>query len=176
MLNERIVIALTRRGAALAERIAQAIPVDIKVPQRFLENPDEPKGFAESVATVIAAAFPQYRALILIMATGVAVRSIAPLLHGRQEDPAVVVLDEESRFAISLLSGHLGGANELAIELAQRLGGTAVVTTASDLQNLPALDLIAQCQNMRIENPEFLPRVAAALVNGDPVVLWDRWG
>ena len=77
------------------------------------------------------------------MAAGIVVRSIAPHLQGKAQDPAVVVVDEAGQFAISLLSGHQGGANQLARQVAQIIKGTPVITTASDLQGLPALDLAA---------------------------------
>ena len=81
--------------------------------------------------------------LVCVMAAGIVVRGIAPYLKGKDTDPAVVVVDEAGQFAISLLSGHLGGANELARRVAKVLGGTPVITTATDVHGLPALDVLA---------------------------------
>jgi cobalt-precorrin 5A hydrolase len=124
----------------------------------------------------IQSAFGEYSALILIMATGIAVRSIVPVIRNKQVDPAVLVIDEEGRFVISLLSGHLGGANQLAIALAKHLKATPVITTASDINDLPSLDILAKEHNLRIDRPELLPKFAGAIVNDEPLVIWDHWG
>jgi cobalt-precorrin 5A hydrolase / precorrin-3B C17-methyltransferase len=97
--------------------------------------------------------------LIFIMATGIVVRTIAPLLESKQADPAVVVLDENGSYAISLTGGHIGGANELARKVAEVVGGKPVITTASDVSGLPAIDLWAQGQNLIVED---MKRVAVA--------------
>ncbi len=78
------------------------------------------------------------------MSSGIVVRDLAPLLRSKHADPGVVVVDERGRHAISLLSGHQGGGNALARRVAALLGGTAVITTASDVRELPALDLLGQ--------------------------------
>jgi len=102
---------------------------------------------------------------IFIMASGIAVRTIAPLIKDKRTDPAVVVLDEKGRYAVSLLSGHLGGANKIANEVAGFLGGKAVITTASDINNLTAMDLWAGENNLAIENWNLLPNVSTRLID-----------
>jgi cobalt-precorrin 5A hydrolase/precorrin-3B C17-methyltransferase len=104
-------------------------------------------------------------ALIFIMATGIVVRTIAPLLKDKKTDSAVVVLDEQGKFAISLVSGHLGGANDLAKKIAGFLKGEAVITTASDVNDLPSIDLWARDNNLAIENWDALPVVGTRYVN-----------
>jgi cobalt-precorrin 5A hydrolase len=99
------------------------------------------------------------------MATGIVVRAIAPLLQGKEHDPCVVVLDEKGRHAVSLLSGHLGGGNDLAHQVANLLGGEAVITTASDTLGLAALDLWARGQDLVCESKEGLTQASARLVN-----------
>ncbi len=105
------------------------------------------------------------KALIFIMASGIVVRTIAPLLKDKRTDPAVVVLDENGSNVISLLSGHLGGANYLAKEIAMRLGGNAVITTASDVNSVPSIDLWAHENNLVIENWNLLPKISTRLLN-----------
>ncbi|MDI6801506.1 MAG: precorrin-3B C(17)-methyltransferase [Thermodesulfovibrionales bacterium] len=107
----------------------------------------------------------QHRRLIFIMAAGIVVRTITPLLKDKKTDPAVVVLDEKGKYAISLLSGHLGGANEIAKEIANFLGGEAVITTASDINNLPSIDLWAQKNNLVIEEWSLMPHISTKLLN-----------
>jgi cobalt-precorrin 5A hydrolase len=114
--------------------------------------------------------------LVLFLATGAAVRLIAPHLSDKRTDPAVVAVDDAGRFAVSLLSGHRGGANDLARRVAGILGAQAVVTTASDAHGLPAADLIGQEFGWRIEREDQLARLAAVLVNGDPVGVYQDAG
>ncbi|MBI5740040.1 MAG: precorrin-3B C(17)-methyltransferase [Nitrospirae bacterium] len=103
--------------------------------------------------------------LIFIMATGIVVRTIAPLIKDKKTDPAVVALDEKGRHVISLLSGHLGGANVLAREIAASLNGDAVITTASDVNNLPSIDLWAEENRLVIENWNMLSHTSTKLLN-----------
>lgn len=103
--------------------------------------------------------------LIFIMATGIVVRTIAPYMKDKKTDPAVIVMDESGHHVISLLSGHLGGANRKAGEIAGFLGGEAVITTASDINNLPSIDLWAKAYGLVIENWDMLPKAGTKLLN-----------
>src|SRR5574337_826326 len=122
-------------------------------------------GIIKFNAAAVPASWSGERNLVFIMAAGIVVRTIAPLLKDKKSDPAVVVLDEEGKFVVSLVSGHLGGANELAKEIARFLGGEAVITTASDVNNLPSIDLWARDNGLLIENWEALPQVGTRYVN-----------
>jgi cobalt-precorrin 5A hydrolase len=106
------------------------------------------------------------------MASGVVIRSLAPALRGKLEDPAVLCLDEAGRFVIPLLAGHVGGGNALARLLARELGAQAVLTTSSDVQGLLGPDLLAEALQAHVTNPGALLAVSAALVNGSGVDLW----
>jgi cobalamin biosynthesis protein CbiG len=99
------------------------------------------------------------------------VRHIAPLCRSKAEDPAVVVSDEAGNYAVSLLSGHLGGANRLAAAVARITGGVPVITTASDSRKLMAFDELAARHGYRIATPELLTRLAAAMLDGEPMEL-----
>ena len=125
-------------------------------------------------SAALGTAFQRHRAHIVIGAAGIAVRALAPLLVHKSQDPPVVVLDAAGRYAVSLLSGHWGGANDLARHVARLLGGEAVITTASDTgRHTPALDVLARAAGLTILDWERLPRVAAALLEGQPVPLSD---
>jgi cobalt-precorrin 5A hydrolase/precorrin-3B C17-methyltransferase len=110
--------------------------------------------------------------LVFIMAAGIVVRTIAPYLSGKRTDPAVVVLDEKGRHAVSLLGGHEAGANALAGEIAHLCGGAAVITTASDVSGLPAIDLWAKAQGLVIQDPKALPKAGTRLLNGKSLRLF----
>jgi len=103
-------------------------------------------------------------ALLFIMATGIVVRTIAPLIKNKKEDPAVLVIDEEGKHVIPLLGGHQARANELATTLATLINATPVITTSSDINNLPPLDLwIERCQ-LFIQNPSILPKIMSKFI------------
>lgn len=115
--------------------------------------------------------FSDSDALIFIGATGIAVRSIAPYVASKKSDPAVLVVDECGKFVISLLSGHLGGANELAQQIAEALHSTAVVTTATDVNGLFAVDVFARKNGLRVCNPEAIRHVSGKLLQGEIIVM-----
>ncbi|OEF98025.1 hypothetical protein BHF68_13085 [Desulfuribacillus alkaliarsenatis] len=107
--------------------------------------------FYDEWQNVFSEAFHQYSHVICIMATGIVVRSLAPLVRSKYTDPGIVVLDEAGKFAISLLSGHVGGANQLAEDVASAIGAMPVITTATDVNHKPAIDIIAKRLSAVIE-------------------------
>ena len=109
--------------------------------------------------------------LVFIMASGIAVRKIAPLVQSKAFDPAVLVLDQQGKYVISLLSGHLGGANAAARRFAAYLGGEAVITTATDVAGVPAFDLFAKQNDLVIENLHELKHISSALVAEEKITL-----
>jgi cobalt-precorrin 5A hydrolase len=169
-----VAIAVTRTGASLARRLRDLMPgVSAIIPVRFAQPVDERSALTAaydgSARGVVTTAFRESPALVLVMAAGIAVRLVAPLLGDKRSDPAVVVVDDAGRFAISLLSGHLGGANRLTERVAAALGATPVITTASEAVGVPSPELIGEEWGWRIEQPSALTRAAAALVNGESV-------
>ncbi len=168
------VVALTPAGARVARRLCEAL----EGAECWLPATRATQGVQsfDHLAPVFADAFAQGHSLVCIMAAGIVVRLVAPYLRGKEQDPAVVVVDEEGQFAVSLLSGHLGGANELARRVAAALGGTPVITTATDVRGLPALDLLAAQTGLAIENLDGVKAVSMALVSGEPVRLVDPDG
>lgn len=110
-------------------------------------------------------------ALVFVMASGIVVRCIAPYIQSKTKDPAVIVIDQNGQFVISLLSGHLGGANALAGKLADICGGTPVITTATDVARVPAMDVFAKDNGLVIENIEKLKFVSSAMIEGRPIAI-----
>jgi cobalt-precorrin 5A hydrolase/precorrin-3B C17-methyltransferase len=109
--------------------------------------------------------------IVLFLATGAAVRLIAPLLESKHRDPGVIAVDDAGNFAVSLCGGHEGGANALAARVAETLGGTPVITTASDSVGVPALDSLGEKLGLRLEGDSDLAAVGAALVSSEKVNL-----
>jgi len=114
-------------------------------------------------------AFARSDALVFIGATGIAVRAVAPLIRSKAEDPAVVVIDEKGTFAVPILSGHLGGANELARRLAGAVGALPVITTATDVNGRFAVDEWARRQKLAVANPERIKWISARILAGETI-------
>ena len=165
------VVALTKSGAAIAARIPGATAYVLRP---HAEPPAIP--FDAPLEPLVARLWREHESLVFVTATGIAVRSIAPLLDDKATDPGVVVIDDAGRFAIPLTGGHLGGAEALAEDLAKRLGLTPVVTTASSAHGLPALDLLGKRFGWKLVDGSGLKAAAAALVNGEPVALVQEAG
>ncbi|SHN55660.1 cobalt-precorrin 5A hydrolase [Desulfovibrio litoralis] len=123
--------------------------------------------------------FSRFSAHIIIGATGIAVRAIAPFIQDKTQDPAVIVIDQQANFVISLLSGHLGMANSLSSYLATALNikgfkTQAVITTATDLENVPAIDSFAQDRELFIDNPDQIKTISSALLHKQKVYCLDE--
>ena len=116
-------------------------------------------------------AWNECNGIVLFLATGAAVRLLAPLLKGKHRDPGVVAVDDAGNFAFALCGGHEGGANALAARVADTLGGTPVITTASDSVGFAALDSLGEKLGLRLEQGSDLAAVGAALVSGEKVGL-----
>jgi cobalt-precorrin 5A hydrolase/precorrin-3B C17-methyltransferase len=159
MMSITTVFYITNNGKNLAEKLADHL-TDAKV-MRF-EN------------STVQDIWASCNSLVFIMASGIVVRTIAPLLKDKKSDPAVVVLDEAGKFAISLVSGHLGGANNLAQEVAKFLGGEAVITTASDVNGLPSLDVWAREHELVIEDWGMLPLIGTRFVNNGALRVYEE--
>ncbi|PKN50572.1 MAG: cobalamin biosynthesis protein CbiG [Deltaproteobacteria bacterium] len=147
------ILAITDGGKRLAADLATKMPEAQVLPQEG------------GVAQILAEHWRELDGFVCIMATGIVVRAIAPLLQGKTNDPCVVVLDEKGRHVVSLLSGHLGGGNDLARQVAVLSGGEPVITTASDTLGLVPLDLWARAQNLVCKSKEGLTQASAKLVN-----------
>lgn len=111
--------------------------------------------------------FQQADGIIFIGAAGIAVRACAPFVKDKTTDPAVIVIDETGRYAVSLLSGHLGGANELTLRAASIIGAEPVITTATDRNGLFAPDVFAKANGLEIEDMTLAKEAAAALLRGE---------
>lgn len=167
------ILCFTGNGLKLARRAAAALEeswdeVRIYGKSRFLEGEDilVPGG---SLTAWAGEMFAWADGLCFVGAVGIAVRLIAPWIRDKKTDPAVVVMDEKGGFCIPILSGHMGGANELALELSGRLGMLPVITTATDRNQRFAVDVFAKKQGMQLSSMTYAKEVSAALLAGETV-------
>ena len=181
------VLTVSRKGLEVVSMLKSELPVAaVYLPSRLLDEGDavcevggscKVKAFyplEDGFKSAVGEIFNNFDALIFISAVAVAVRGVAPFLSGKESDPAVAVVDEGRKFAVSLLSGHLGGANELTGRIAQLLGATAVITTATDGRGLPAFDDLSRRWNWELENLPSLKKISAALLEGREIVLYSE--
>lgn len=165
------IAAFTERGIALALRLGEFLGGEVFVPERFSRE-----GVRVIEGSLTEWAGRNFRgAIIFVGACGIAVRAIAPHVRDKLEDPAVVVIDEAGRFVVPVLSGHVGGANDLARRIAGFLGASAVITTATDVNNLVAVDEWAVKNGCAIENPEAVKHVSGAILDGRSVGVAVTW-
>lgn len=173
------VVAITGGGARLGRRLCNSIAgLELYVSGRYTAQAGcgchrfEPTGLKDLIASL----WRKYDGLVLIMATGIVVRMIAPLLESKETDPAVVVMDDAGRFAIALLSGHLGGANELAERCAFATGARPVITTATDANDLPSLDMLAKEQGWVIDDISLVKSLNTLLLDSKEIAVVDQSG
>ncbi|MGD8292443.1 MAG: cobalt-precorrin 5A hydrolase [Desulfobacterales bacterium] len=173
--DKTAVWVITPNGVKLARLISDKLTdCDVFISQTIEEKPTDWLWF-ESLSKALSDAFGRYRGHIFIMSTGIVVRMIAPLINSKLVDPAVVVVDDQANHAISLLSGHLGGANALTRSIAKLIGADPVITTATDVNGLPAIDMLAQEKHLRIANPRAIKAVNMALLKGRQIFVHDPY-
>jgi cobalt-precorrin 5A hydrolase len=168
------VIAITRHGVNLGKILCDNISAaDFYVSSRYVLQADtnchtfEPSDLKKLTDSL----WRKYVGFVFIMATGIVVRMIAPLLESKETDPAVVVMDEAGKFAVSLLSGHLGGANQLAERCEKFTGAKAVITTATDANNLPSFDMLAKEQEWGIDDITQVKHLNSLLLDNEEIAI-----
>lgn len=174
-----VFFSFTRSGALLSHKLALSLKagkVCLYAPEKAaeaavkeLESQSGSEGilfyrFDTNLSKIVAAEFNKADALIFIGAAGIAIRSIAPYIKDKFKDPAVLCMDEAGEFVIPLLSGHIGGANELAEKIAEINGSLKVITTATDVRKLWAVDVFAKKNQLAISDRKAARLISASLL------------
>ena len=154
------IISITENGEAISKKIREKLEGS----DEFIKGKD-----FEKLKEVVGENFKRYDALIMICAVGIVIRMIAPYIENKLKDPAVIAIDEQGRHAISLLSGHIGGANELTEKVAQIIKAEAIITTATDINQKPAIDTIAAKMGLRPFPKEAIKVINSAILRGEKV-------
>lgn len=165
-------LACSPQGGAMAAKLKQAEnwqDCPVYLPARYCQAAEAGVYSYESLAQLVRQLFAQYDCLVFFCACGIAVRMIGPLLRSKYSDPAVVVCDEGGQFAISLLSGHMGGANAFTTEIADVLGAVPVITTATDVHGVFAVDSWAKTQQLYMEEKQLVKEISSRLLQSESV-------
>ncbi|MDQ0268627.1 cobalt-precorrin 5A hydrolase [Cytobacillus purgationiresistens] len=173
-------VAITKHGVAHARSYAEKFPyADLYYMKKFEQGDEAVRQiqlFDGTVRLLLPALFQQYKGIICIISLGAVVRMIAPLLIDKKKDPAVLVIDDKGQYVVSVLSGHIGGANALTNEFANAIGATPVVTTASDVQKTIPVDLFGAQFGWVWDSEEKLTSVSASVVNEEHVAIVQEAG
>lgn len=165
------VISFTRKGKELADKIAGCLSAEGYEASADIKCNGVSGSISESLGEWTGRMFLNCRALIYVGAAGIAVRAIAPYVASKTSDPAVLVVDEKGSYCIPILSGHIGGANELAALLARKIGAAPVITTATDIHDLWAVDKFAADNRLWIEDMAKAKRISARLLAGEEIIV-----
>lgn len=169
---EAVIITFTKKGCELGTRIREELEGGYAPGSTGSEALSCRLVYKDALLPdVCRDAFERSLPLVFVGAAGIAVRSIAPFVKDKLSDPPVIVIDELGRFVIPLLSGHIGGANELALRIAAVSGAIPVITTATDINEVFAVDLFAKENGLSIMNREGIARVSSAALEGRAVTL-----
>jgi cobalt-precorrin 5A hydrolase len=178
--NPFAAVAITKHGVEMVRDLGACFPgTDVYYMSKFERGDEQERGirlFEGSVKLILPDLFKQYNGIILFISLGAVVRMIAPILVDKKVDPAVVVIDDRGEHVISVLSGHLGGANELTRHVASVLGARAVITTASDVQGTIPVDMFGRELGWTVDSFDKATPVSAAVVNEEPVALVQETG
>lgn len=175
-MERAAVLAITRNGIGTGLRLGAAYPGwDVFAPSK-LSRPGRVTWYDGPTPGMVERLFKEYDALVCVFSLGAVIRLIAPHLGDKKTDPAVIVIDDGAGFVISALSGHIGGANELARDIAGRLGAVPVITTAADVIGTIAVDLVGRDLGWAIEEGSPVTAVSAHMVNGEPIGVFQDAG
>ena len=176
-MSRMAIVAITKHGIKIARSIFQNMPdAKIHAPAKHNDGGLDIDWYSEQTTQVVSNLFKQSESLICIFSLGAAVRMLAPFLKDKKSDPAVLVIDDAAQFVISALSGHLGGANALARRVASLIGAQPVITTAADVNETIAVDLVGRELGWTIENFANVTKVSAHMVNEEKIAVYQDTG
>lgn len=167
-----VIYAFSNSGALLSDKIIESFcneNIEAFVPEKYVQSAKYVKLRKDNLYKSVAKSFTEKDCIIFIGAAGIAVRAIAQNVRSKKTDPAVICVDERGINVISLLSGHIGRANELTVKLASAIGGNPIITTATDVNNKFAVDQWASSHNLHITSLKKARDVAADILENKPI-------
>ena len=171
------VLAITKNGVSQSARLLQKFPdMEVYAPRKLHTDAVELNWYDESTTIMLGRLFASYQGIICMFSLGAVVRLVAPHLKDKKTDPAVLVIDDAMTYVISVLSGHIGGANKLATDIAKQMGATPVITTAADVNRTIAVDMVGRDLGWRIQDDSTVTAVSAHMVNGEKIGIYQDAG
>ena len=176
-MDKVVVLAITKNGIKIGEKLKEIFPSwQIFAPVKFQNESEKISWYSESTNDKIIELFKNCDSLVCLFSLGAVIRLIASHLKDKKTDPAVIVIDDKINFVISVLSGHIGGANKLTQEIAKKLNAIPVITTAADVNQTIAVDLIGRELDWKIENESTVTKVSAYMVNEEKIGIFQDAG
>ena len=170
------ILAITKNGINIGTKLHEIFPSwNLFAPSKFSDS-RQINWYDEPTSEKIIQLFKNNNAIICIFSLGAVIRLIAPYLKDKKTDPAVIVIDDKANFVISVLSGHLGGANELTNIIAEKLNAVPIVTTAADVNKTIAVDLLGKNFGWKIEDDVNVTKVSAYMVNEEKIGVFQDAG
>ena len=171
------ILAITKNGIKIGLELKKISSAwQVYAPSKFSDDSSEINWYSEPTGNKIAELFKNSDALVCIFSLGAVIRLISPYIKDKKTDPAVLVIDDKAKYVISTLSGHLGGANQLTDEIADKLGATPIVTTAADVNKTIAVDLLGKEFGWKINDDTNVTKVSAFMVNEEKIGVYQDAG
>ena len=159
------ILDITKNGIKIAKELKEEFSSwEVFAPNKFSDGNTSINWYDDNTSTKIVELFKSNDALVCLFSLGAVIRLISPHLKDKKTDPAVIVIDDKAQFVISTLSGHLGGANKLTNDIADRLGATPVITTAADVNKTIAVDLVGKDFGWKIDDDSNVTKISAFMV------------
>ena len=171
------VLAITKNGVNIGGKLKELFPDwNIFAPSKLSNENKSIIWYSEPTSDKIIELFKNSNALICLFSLGAVIRLIAPHLKDKKTDPAVIVIDDKMTFVISVLSGHIGGANELTQEISEKLNALPVITTAADVNKTIVVDLVGRQFGWKIDDETTVTKISAHMVNSEPIGVFQQTG
>ncbi|MCP2505622.1 MAG: cobalamin biosynthesis protein [Nitrosopumilus sp.] len=171
------VLAITKNGVNIGGKLKELFPNwNIFAPGKLSNENNSITWYSEPTSDKIIELFKNSNALICLFSLGAVIRLIAPHLKDKKTDPAVIVIDDKMTFVISVLSGHIGGANELTQEISEKLNALPVITTAADVNKTIVVDLVGRQFGWKIDDETTVTKISAHMVNSEPIGVFQQTG
>ena len=171
------VLAITKNGIKIGLKLKEYFSdFEIFAPIKFSNDNEKIQWYENSTTQKIVDLFKNNDGIICLFSLGAVIRLLAPHIKDKKTDPAVIVIDDNANFVISVLSGHLGGANELSNEIAEKMGSTPIITTAADVNKTVAVDLVGREFGWKINDDSNVTRISAFMVNKEKIGVFQNIG
>ena len=176
-MEKTSILVITKNGVKIGENLKRLFPDwDVYAPSKLMNESAGITWYSEPTTEKIVELFKNNNALICVFSLGAVIRLISPYLKDKKSDPAVIVIDDKTNFVISVLSGHIGGANELTEEIAEKIGALPVITTAADVNKTIAVDLVGREYDWKIDDDSTVTKISAHMVNEEPIGVFQEAG